>query len=125
MGSLKLIRSSLGGRRLACAVAVGMTAFGCAPSYVTDNSAPVNLYVAEVTTSGGAVVLDSDVRSGSKQYAEGTGPLFVCEDYATVQVAVRNKNPRAPTPNVPSAVIVRSTVSPATVSPPVAAPLRL
>ncbi len=105
MGSQKLSRSWFGGRCLGCAVALGLIAFGCAPDYVTSNSAPVNFYVAGVTASGGAAVLDSDVRSGSS-----TESPFYCEDYATVSVGVRNKNPQAPTPNVASAVIVDSYV---------------
>lgn len=110
MGSQKLSRGRFGGRCLGCAVALGLIAFGCAPDYVTNNSAPVNFYVAGVTASSGAAVLDSDVRSGSSQYADGSGPLFVCEDYATVDVAVRNKNPLGPTPNAAEAVIVDSYV---------------
>ena len=71
---------------------------GCAPDYVTDNASAVNLIIAAI--NGGAQ-LDSDVRNGEQS-------TFVCEDEVEVAVAVRNKNPNAPTPNVPSAVILQS-----------------
>ncbi len=81
-------------------VALALAAVACAPAYVTDSTAPVNLYVAAITGDTGAgTVMDSDVRNG-------VGGTFVCPDYATVEVAVRNKNPGAPAPNVSSAVIV-------------------
>ena len=71
---------------------------GCTPDYVTDNAAVVNLIIASI--NGGAQ-LDSDVRNGEFS-------SFVCEDEVEVAVAVRNKNPNAPTPNVPQAVILQS-----------------
>jgi len=71
---------------------------GCAPDYVTENAADVNLIIA--TINEGAQ-LDSDVRNGPDS-------TFVCEDEVEVSVAVRNKNPKAPAPNVPSAVILQS-----------------
>jgi hypothetical protein len=76
----------------------------CAPDYVTGNSAPVNLYVAAVTNAEGGTVIASDVRGGTAD-----APT-VAADFAVVSVAVRNKNPLAPTPNVASAVIVDSYV---------------
>ena len=102
MGTQKLSRRWTVRGWLAAAVAVGVLTPSCAPDYVTSNNAPVNLYIAAIAPN----VLPSDVRNGSKQFAEGTGPLCTCPDFATVSAAVRNKNPLAPTPNVPSAVII-------------------
>jgi hypothetical protein len=86
--------------RLGGMTAVGllMALSGCAPDYVTDNAATVNLYIAAI--NGGAP-LDSDVRNGETS-------SFVCPNLVAVSVAVRNKNPNAPAPNVPSAVILKS-----------------
>jgi hypothetical protein len=84
------------GGMVAMGLLVGLS--GCAPDYVTDNAASVNLIVASI--NGGAQ-LDSDVRFGEFS-------TFVCEDEVDVAVAVRNKNPNAPTPSVPSAVILKS-----------------
>lgn len=80
------------------ALALLLGLLGCAPDYVTDNAAQVNLIVA--TINGGAP-LNSDVRIGPSS----TG---VCPDYVDVAVAVRNKNPNAPAPSVPNAVILNS-----------------
>ncbi len=82
-------------------VALAVACASCAPDYVTGNSAPVNLYIAAVATGSGGTVLDSDVRNG-------VDSSFICPDFAVVSVAVRNKNPGFPAPNVPSAVIVNS-----------------
>jgi hypothetical protein len=71
---------------------------GCAPDYVTTNAATVNLIIASINEGA---QLDSDVRNGEFS-------TFVCEDEVDVAVAVRNKNPSAPAPNVPSAVIIKS-----------------
>lgn len=71
---------------------------GCAPDYVTDNAASVNLIIASI--NGGAQ-LDSDVRNGELS-------TFVCEDEVEVAVAVRAKNPGGPAPSVPSAVLLKS-----------------
>jgi len=86
--------------RLGAVAAVGLLVAlsGCAPDYVTDNAASVNLIVAAI--NGGAP-LDSDVRNGEFS-------TFVCPNLVDVSVAVRNKNPNAPAPNVPSAVILKS-----------------
>jgi hypothetical protein len=67
--------------------------------------------VTAVAGSGGAIVIDSDIRIGTNTGTD-TEPatLGVCPDYATVSVGVRNKNPRSPAPAVPSAVIVDSYV---------------
>lgn len=83
---------------LAAAVGVGLGVAGCSPSYVTSTDAPVNLYI---TAINGGTVLDSDVRNGENS-------TFICPDVTTVSVAVRNKNPTAPTPNVPAAVLLKS-----------------
>jgi hypothetical protein len=80
------------------ALALAALVTGCAPDYVTDSAASVNLIIASI--NGGAQ-LDSDVRNGAES-------SFVCEDEVEVAVAVRNKNPNAPAPNVPSAVILKS-----------------
>ena len=80
------------------ALALAALVTGCAPDYVTDSAASVNLIIASI--NGGAQ-LDSDVRNG----AEST---FVCEDEVEVAVAVRNKNPNGPVPTVPSAVLLKS-----------------
>ena len=86
--------------RLGAVAAVGLLVAlsGCAPDYVTDNAASVNLIIASI--NGGAP-LDSDVRNG-------VNSTFVCPNLVDVSVAVRNKNPNAPAPNVPSAVILKS-----------------
>jgi hypothetical protein len=86
--------------RLGAVAAVGLLVAlsGCTPDYVTDNAASVNLIVAAI--NGGAP-LDSDVRNGEFS-------TFVCPNLVDVSVAVRNKNPNAPAPNVPSAVILKS-----------------
>jgi hypothetical protein len=86
--------------RLGSMVVLGLllSLSGCAPDYVTDNAASVNLIIASI--NGGAQ-LDSDVRNGEFS-------TFVCEDEVDVSVAVRNKNPKAPTPSVPSAVVLKS-----------------
>ncbi len=86
-----------GGGMLALAVACA----GCVPDYVTNSTATVNLIVAAITNAKGGSVIDSDIRSGENS-------SFVCPDYATVAVAVRNKNLAAPVPSVPSAVILDS-----------------
>jgi hypothetical protein len=80
------------------ALALAALVTGCAPDYVTENAATVNLIIASI--HGGAQ-LDSDVRNGEFS-------TFVCEDEVAVAVAVRNKNPNAPTPSVPSAVLINS-----------------
>lgn len=80
------------------ALALAALVSGCAPDYVTDNAATVNLIIASI--NGGAQ-LDSDVRNGEFS-------TFVCEDEVEVAVAVRNKNPNAPAPSVPSAVLINS-----------------
>ncbi len=90
-------RGWLGGLALA-----GLLTPGCAPDYATSNTSPVNMYIAGVTSSTGGTVIDSDIRTGSGSTAT------VVPDFATVVIAVRNKNPMAPAPNVPSAVIVDS-----------------
>jgi hypothetical protein len=71
---------------------------GCTPDYVTENNAQVNLIIASI--NGGAQ-LDSDVRNGADS-------SFICPNLVDVSVAVRNKNPKAPAPNVPSAVVLKS-----------------
>jgi hypothetical protein len=65
---------------------------------VTENNAQVNLIIASI--NGGAQ-LDSDVRNGEDS-------SFICPNLVDVSVAVRNKNPKAPAPNVPSAVVLKS-----------------
>lgn len=80
------------------AMALAGLAAGCAPDYVTENAASVNLIIASI--NGGAQ-LDSDVRNGEES-------TFVCENEVDVAVAVRNKNPNAPFPSVPSAVLINS-----------------
>jgi hypothetical protein len=86
--------------RLGGMAAVGLLVAlsGCAPDYVTDNAATVNLIMAAINDGA---TLDSDVRNGEFS-------TFVCPDLVDVSVAVRNKNPNAPAPNVPSAVILKS-----------------
>jgi hypothetical protein len=84
------------GGTAALALLLGLS--GCAPDYVTDNAAQVNLIVAAI--NGGAV-LTSDIRNGEDS-------TFVCPDRVDVDVAVRNKNPNAPAPSVASAVILKS-----------------
>jgi hypothetical protein len=71
---------------------------GCAPDYVTSNSARVNLIIASINDGA---ELDSDVRNGEFS-------TFVCEDEVDVAVAVRAKNPQAPAPSVPDAVLIKS-----------------
>jgi hypothetical protein len=80
------------------AMAAALVLAGCAANYVTDSTAPVNLIIASI--NGGAE-LDSDVRNGENS-------TFVCENEVQVEVAVRNKNPNAPAPNVPAAVLLQS-----------------
>jgi len=80
------------------ALALAALVTGCAPDYVTDSAASVNLIIASI--NGGAQ-LDSDVRNGEES-------TFVCEDEVEVAVAVRNKNPNGPVPGVPSAVLLKS-----------------
>jgi hypothetical protein len=84
------------GGTVALALLLGLP--GCAPDYVTDNAAQVNLILASINAGA---PLNSDVRIG----AASTG---VCPDYVDLAVAVRNKNPKAPAPNVPNAVILTS-----------------
>lgn len=84
------------GGTAALALLLGLS--GCAPDYVTNNAAQVNLIIASI--NGGAQ-LDSDVRNGEFS-------TFVCEDEVDVAVAVRNKNPNAPVPSVPNAVIIKA-----------------
>jgi hypothetical protein len=83
---------------LAAAVGLGLGVAGCTPSYVTGTDAPVNLYITAINSGS---VLDSDVRNG-------VNSTFICPDVTKVSVAVRNKNPAAPVPNVPSAVLLKS-----------------
>lgn len=83
---------------LTAAVGLGLGVAGCTPSYVTGTDAPVNLYIAAINSGS---VLDSDVRNG-------VNSTFICPDTTTVSIAVRNKNPAAPAPNVPSAVLLKS-----------------
>jgi hypothetical protein len=85
----------------ASAVLLGLALGSCAPAYVTSSNAPVLFIIAAITGGGGEAVLDSDVRIGESSSG-------ICPDYALVAVAVRNKNPNAPVPNVPAAVIIRS-----------------
>lgn len=82
----------------AVALVLGIGLAGCSPDYVTGNNASVNLIIASI--NGGAQ-LDSDVRSGVQS-------TFVCENEVPVAVAVRNKNPNAPAPNVAAAVLLKS-----------------
>jgi hypothetical protein len=102
MCSQKRSRRGIGRGWLAGAAVAGLLTPGCAPDYVTGNTAPVNLYVVTVTSDKGGTVIDSDIRTGSGSSAT------VIPDFATVQVAVRNKNPQGPVPNVASAVMVDS-----------------
>ncbi len=83
---------------VAGALALGLALSGCAPDYTTDSNAPVYMVIAAM--HGGAV-LDSDIRIGANS-------TIVCEDDITVEVAVRNKNPKAPAPNMPAAVLLKS-----------------
>jgi hypothetical protein len=83
---------------LAAALALGLAVAGCTPSYVTGNQAAVNLYIASIN---GGTVLTSDVRNGATS-------SLVCPDFASVVVAVRNKNPNGVTPSVPNAVVLKS-----------------
>lgn len=100
-----IVRPEVGRRAkvalLAGALAVALAAGGCVPAYVTGSTAPVNMIIAAITDAEGGLVLESDVR-------KGINSQFICPDYAIVSVAVRNKNPGAPAPNVPVAVIIRS-----------------
>jgi hypothetical protein len=84
------------GSMVALGLLVGLS--GCAPDYVTDSAASVNLIIASINEGA---QLDSDVRYGEDS-------SFVCEDEVPVAVAVRNKNPNAPAPSVPSAVVLKS-----------------
>jgi hypothetical protein len=79
---------------LAAAVALGLGVAGCSPSYVTDNTAPVNVYIAAINDGK---VLTSDVRIGANSN-------LICPDFVNVAVAVRNKNPNSPIA-VPSHVL--------------------
>ncbi len=82
------------------AVALGLATVSCSPAYVTSNDAAVNLIIAAISPSP----VTSDIRSGS-QSDTGT---FICPDFVSVAVAVRNKNPNAPAPNVANAVLIQS-----------------
>jgi hypothetical protein len=86
----------------AAAGLIGLTVTSCTPAYVTNSTAPVNLIVAAVN---GGIPLQSNVR-----YGENADPPlnFICADFVPVAVAVRNRNPGAPAPNVPAAVLIRS-----------------
>ena len=86
--------------RLGAVAAMGLLVAlsGCTPDYVTDNASTVILRIVSIN---GAAPLDSDVRNGEFS-------TFVCPNLVDVSVAVRNKNPNAPAPNVPSAVILKS-----------------
>ncbi len=83
---------------LGTALLVTVFSGGCTPSYVTGNSAPVNLII---TSINGGSELDSDIRSGEES-------SFICPDVVKVTVAVRNKNPNGPAPYVPGAVLLQS-----------------
>jgi hypothetical protein len=109
MGTQKLSRRWIGRVWLAGALALGLLTPACAPDYVAGNNAPVNMYIVKVesgggSAAGGGTVMHSDVRTEG----DGTKPPTICPDNAVVSVAVRNKNPQAPIPNVASAVIVES-----------------
>jgi hypothetical protein len=81
------------------AAAMVLALVGCGTAdYVTDSQASVLLIVAAINEGS---VLDSEVRYGS-----ASGDTFICEDEVPVALAVRNKNPNAPAPNVPGAVLV-------------------
>ncbi|HXK08041.1 MAG TPA: hypothetical protein VMT70_00210 [Vicinamibacteria bacterium] len=96
-------RTRLGGVA-ALAVLVGLS--GCSPQYATDNSASVNLIIASINNGA---KLDSDVLNGTGTGTNGQpDTTFICPDSVPVAVAVRNKNPNAPAPNVPSAVVIQS-----------------
>jgi hypothetical protein len=83
------------GATLAVMMALALTACGTA-DYVTDSQASVLLIIASINEGA---QLDSDVRNGEFS-------TFVCEDEVPVEVAVRNKNPNAPTPRIPGAVLL-------------------
>jgi hypothetical protein len=81
------------------AVAMLLALGGCGTAdYVSNSQASVLLIVAAINEGS---VLDSEVRYGS-----ASGSEFICEDEVGVALAVRNKNPNAPAPNVPGAVLV-------------------
>jgi hypothetical protein len=81
------------------AVAMLLALGGCGTAdYVTNSQASVLLIVAAINEGS---VLDSEVRYGS-----ASGSEFICEDEVGVALAVRNKNPNAPAPNVPGAVLI-------------------
>lgn len=86
--------------RLGAVAAVGLLVAlsGCTPDYVTDNASTVILRIVAIND---AAPLYSDVRNGEFS-------TFVCPDLVDVSVAVRNKNPNTPAPNVPSAVFLKS-----------------
>jgi hypothetical protein len=77
------------------ALALALTAGGCAPDYVTSSTAPVNLLVASVNAGS---ILDSDVRLSS-----GT----ICADTVSVDLAVRAKNQNNVDITVPQHVIIQ------------------
>ncbi|HXY39661.1 MAG TPA: hypothetical protein VEQ10_08325 [Vicinamibacteria bacterium] len=83
---------------LVAVLLVGVVCWGCSPSYVTSNDAPVNLIIAQINKGA---VLDSDVRLGQDS-------SLVCPDTVQVSLAVRNKNPNAPVPYVPGTVLLQS-----------------
>jgi len=74
-------------------VGLALAVSGCAPSYVTDNNAPVFLRIVAFDPP----ILQSDVQS-----EEGT----IAQDDITVSLAVRAKNPNVTVPQVPIAVFM-------------------
>lgn len=77
----------------------GLPHSGCTPDYVTDNQAPVSLFINAINDGA---PLDSDVLSGSAQ-----GGFFVVEDEVLVAIANRSKNPNfTNTPQVAMAIDV-------------------
>ena len=85
------------GGTIAAVATLALSACGTA-DYVTDSRAPVLLIVAAINDG---IVLDSDVRNGANS-------TVICPDTVPVALAVRNKNPAAPTPSVPNAVLIQS-----------------
>ncbi|MFN8091529.1 MAG: hypothetical protein U0599_04775 [Vicinamibacteria bacterium] len=79
----------------AWALALALGTVGCAPDYVTNSTAPVNLLIAQIN---GGSVLDSDVRLST-----GT----ICPDTVTVALAVRAKNQNSVQITVPQHVLVQ------------------
>jgi hypothetical protein len=69
-----------------------LTLTGCAPDYVQNGNAPVQLIIAGVSPNP----LSSEVLVGTT----------VCPDFATVSVANRPKNPNVAVPQVAQAIIV-------------------